>query len=67
MGSVVGGAINAGVASTLTWSMGQAWTAVCIRIAKGGLTGVDGVLDSDAIRMLFMSEFKDQARRRIGG
>jgi hypothetical protein len=45
--------------------MGQAWAVVCMRIAKGGLTSIDGALDSDAIRTLFMSEFKDQARRRL--
>jgi uncharacterized protein (DUF697 family)/GTP-binding protein EngB required for normal cell division len=65
VGTMIGGAINAAVASTFTWSMGQAWTLVCQRIAKGGMTGVDGALDSEAIRTLFMSEFKDQARRRI--
>jgi uncharacterized protein (DUF697 family)/GTPase Era involved in 16S rRNA processing len=65
IGTVVGGAINAGVASSLTWAMGQAWAVVCMRIAKGGLTSIDGALDSDAIRTLFMSEFKDQARRRL--
>lgn len=66
-GTVVGGAINATVASTFTWAMGHAWALVCQRIAKGGMTGVNGVLDSEAIRAVFMSEFKDQARRRIAG
>jgi uncharacterized protein (DUF697 family)/GTP-binding protein EngB required for normal cell division len=67
MGSLVGGAISAGVASGFTWAMGQAWTVVCLRLAKGGLVGVDGALDSDAIRTLFMSEFKDSARKRLTG
>ena len=67
IGSLVGGAINAGVASGLTWAMGQAWTVVCIRIAKGGLVGLDGALDNDAVRTLFLSEFKDQARLRLTG
>jgi uncharacterized protein (DUF697 family)/GTPase SAR1 family protein len=67
MGSLVGGAISAGVASAFTWAMGQAWIVVCIRLAKGGLVGVDGALDSDAIRTLFMSEFKDSARKRLTG
>jgi uncharacterized protein (DUF697 family) len=67
VGTLVGGAINAAVASAITWSMGQAWSVVCLRIAKGGLTGLDGALDSEAIRSLFMSEFKDQARRRLSG
>lgn len=67
VGSMVGGAISAGIASGFTWSMGQAWTVVCIRLAKGGLMGVDGALDSEAIRTLFMSEFKEAARTRLSG
>jgi uncharacterized protein (DUF697 family)/GTPase SAR1 family protein len=67
VGSMVGGAISAGVASAFTWAMGQAWTVVCVQLAKGGLTGIDGALDSDAIRTLFMSEFKDSARKRLAG
>ena len=67
VGSMVGGAISASIASAFTWAMGQAWTVVCIRLAKGGLVGVDGALDSDAIRTLFMSEFKDSARQRLTG
>lgn len=66
-GSLVGGAISASIASAFTWSMGQAWTVVCIRLAKGGLVGVDGALDSEAIRTLFMSEFKDTARKSLAG
>jgi uncharacterized protein (DUF697 family)/GTPase Era involved in 16S rRNA processing len=66
-GSLVGGAISASIASAFTWSMGQAWTVVCIRLAKGGLVGVDGALDSEAIRALFMSEFKDTARKSLSG
>ena len=67
VGSLVGGAITAGVASAFTWAMGQAWSVVCLRLAKGGLVGVDGALDSDAIRTLFMSEFKESARKRLTG
>jgi uncharacterized protein (DUF697 family)/GTPase SAR1 family protein len=67
VGTMVGGAINASVASAFTWAMGQAWTVVCVRLAKGGLVGVDGALDSDAIRTLFMSEFKESARSRLPG
>ena len=36
-GTVVGGAIGAGVASTFTYAMGQAWLSVCQRAAKGKL------------------------------
>ncbi len=67
VGSVVGGVISAGVASGFTWAMGQAWTTVCVQLAKGGLVRIDGALDSDAIRTLFMSEFKDSARKRLAG
>ena len=34
---VVGGAIGAGVASTFTYAMGQAWLSVCQRVIKGKL------------------------------
>ena len=36
-GTVIGGAIGAGVASTFTYAMGQAWLTVCQRVAKGKL------------------------------
>jgi uncharacterized protein (DUF697 family)/GTP-binding protein EngB required for normal cell division len=67
VGSMVGGVINASIATGFTWSMGQAWTVVCMRLAKGGLVRADGVLDSEAIRSLFMSEFTETARSRLTG
>ena len=57
-GTIAGGAIGAGVASTFTFAMGQAWLVVCQRVAAGKLTRVDGVLDNQAVQDLFMSEFK---------
>ena len=36
-GTVVGGVIGAGVASTFTYAMGQAWLTVCQRVVKGKL------------------------------
>lgn len=64
VGSVVGGAISATVASTLTFAVGHAWLEVCSRLARGQLTAVGGALDSDSIRTMFNDEFKRQARRR---
>jgi uncharacterized protein (DUF697 family)/GTPase SAR1 family protein len=67
IGSVVGGAISAGVASALTWSIGHAWVVVCVRLADGKLRSVSGALDTDAIRDLFMNEFRGNVRRRLPG
>jgi uncharacterized protein (DUF697 family) len=36
-GTVVGGAIGAGVATSFTYAMGQAWLSVCQRVIKGKL------------------------------
>ena len=36
-GTVVGGAIGAGVASSFTYAMGHAWLAVCHSVVKGKL------------------------------
>lgn len=57
-GSVIGGAISASVASAFTLAMGQAWLVVCQRAAAGTLPQVDGVLDHEAVRVLFETEFK---------
>ncbi len=61
-GTVVGGAIGAGVASSFTFAMGQAWLAVCQRVPRGGLSTAAGVLDNERVREAFLQEF----RRRIG-
>ncbi len=66
-GSIVGGAIAASVASALTWSIGQAWTTVCVRISQGKFDSVSGALDNEAIREVFMTEFRDNVRRRLPG
>lgn len=66
-GSVVGGAIAAGVASAITWAIGQAWTEVCARMSQGQLSTINGALDSDAIRDLFMSQFRANIRKRLPG
>ncbi|MCM0619515.1 GTPase family protein [Nocardioides bruguierae] len=65
-GTVVGGTISAGVASTITYAMGHAWVEICDRIARGDLSPAI-LLDSSALRNLFTTEFKTQARKRITG
>lgn len=62
-GTIAGGAISAGVASTLTFAMGQAWTAVCQRVARGGLRAVDGALDSKQLQTVFAEEFRKRMPR----
>ncbi len=57
-GTVLGGAISAGIASTFTFAMGEAWLVVCQRAAAGSLPNVDGVIDNEAVRVLFETEFK---------
>ncbi len=67
VGSVVGGTINAGVASAITYAMGNAWVVVCEQMAAGRLAGVGATMDTEAIHRVFMDEFKSQARRRLRG
>ncbi|NLT30067.1 MAG: DUF697 domain-containing protein [Propionibacterium sp.] len=62
-GTVAGGALSAGVASSLTFAMGQAWLAVCQRVARGGLRGVDGALDNTQLKDLFVEEFRKRMPR----
>lgn len=57
-GTVAGGAISAGVASTFTFAMGHAWLAVCQRVAKGGLRSASGALDNEQVQKLFTNEFR---------
>ncbi len=63
-GTVVGGAIGAGVASSFTYAMGMAWTSVCQRVAKGRLNGPGGVIDQEQVREAFLEEFR--RRLKIG-
>ncbi|TDT30029.1 GTPase family protein [Naumannella halotolerans] len=60
-GSLVGGAISASVASSFTFAMGHAWVQVCQRAAAGKLPQVDGVLDSSAVREMFLRELGKRA------
>ncbi len=63
-GSVAGGLIGAGVASTYTYAMGQAWLVVCQRAATGSFGRVGGMLDTDAVREAFTEEFRKRLRIR---
>ena len=66
-GTIVGGAIGAGVATTFTYAMGQAWLAVCQRVAAGRLTALNGAIDNDAVREVFLEEFKNRLRAAAQG
>ncbi|HLM22705.1 MAG TPA: GTPase, partial [Propionibacteriaceae bacterium] len=57
-GTVVGGVIGAGVASTFTYAMGQAWLTLCQRVVKGKLGTAGTVVDNDELREAFMEEFR---------
>lgn len=55
-GTLIGGVVNASVASTFTLAMGEAWLAVCQRAATRTLPTLGGKLDADAVGKLFESE-----------
>ncbi|WP_432558585.1 DUF697 domain-containing protein [Granulicoccus sp. GXG6511] len=57
-GTVAGGVVSAGVATSFTFAMGQAWLAVCQKAAAGKLRTLDGALDSQAVQDLFQQEFR---------
>ena len=57
-GTIVGGAIGAGVASTFTYAMGQAWLRVCQQVHAGRLAGIGGALDNEQLRDMFVTEFR---------
>ncbi len=63
-GTVAGGVIGAGVATSFTYAMGQAWLTVCQRVATGKLGSVGQVLDNAEVRDMFLDEFKKRLRMR---
>lgn len=65
-GSVAGGMVGAGVASSFTYAMGQAWLTVCQRVVRGKLGGVGRALDNEVIRDAFVDEFKSRLKIRRG-
>jgi uncharacterized protein (DUF697 family)/GTP-binding protein EngB required for normal cell division len=56
-GSLVGGAISAGVAGSFTMATGYAWAMVCGELTQGRLKGADGALDNELIKKLFQDQF----------
>jgi uncharacterized protein (DUF697 family) len=61
-GTLVGGALGAGVASTFTYAMGQAWLTVCQRMVKGKLGPLGGAIDNDQVRQVFLDEFRQRLK-----
>ena len=57
-GSIVGGAIGAGVASSFTYAMGEAWLSVCQRVVKGKLGPIGQAMDDNVLRDAFLAEFR---------
>lgn len=65
-GTVAGGMMSAGVATSFTYAMGQAWLVVCQRVADGKLGGLGQALDNQAVRDAFVDEFKARLKIRRG-
>ena len=65
-GTVAGGMMSAGVATSFTYAMGQAWLAVCQRVARGSFGGLTQALDNEAVREAFVEEFKARLKIRRG-
>jgi uncharacterized protein (DUF697 family)/GTP-binding protein EngB required for normal cell division len=63
-GTVAGGVVGAGVATSFTFAMGQAWLTVCQRVAAGRLGAVGRALDNTEIREMFVAEFKKRLHVR---
>ena len=63
-GTVAGGVVGAGVATSFTYAMGQAWLVVCQRVAAGKFGAVGGALDNAEVRDLFVAEFKKRLHVR---
>ena len=66
VGTVAGGLIGAGVASSYTFAMGEAWLAVCQRALTGSFGRVGSALDTEAVRTAFTEEFKRRLKINRG-
>lgn len=64
--NIAAGVIRAGVASSLTWGMGQAWIAVCIRLLDIGPDAADALSTAD-LRKAFWDEFGRRAAEEPPG
>lgn len=56
-GTLIGGAISAGVASSFTLAVGYAWAVVCGELTQGRLKDANGALDAKLLQELFQSQF----------
>ncbi len=59
-GTIAGGTIRAGVASSLTYGVGEAWIVVCTRLLGLGPRAT-GALESRAIREMFVQALKERS------
>lgn len=64
-GTLVGGVISAGTAGVFTVAIGYAWAAVCKELTQGSLKGLDGVLDSEAVRALFQGQLDEWFKKLL--
>jgi uncharacterized protein (DUF697 family)/GTP-binding protein EngB required for normal cell division len=66
-GTIVGGTIRAGVASSLTYAVGEAWIVVCSRLHSLGPRATSA-LESKAIREMFVEALRErsgEAKKRL--
>lgn len=62
VGSVVGGAINAAIAATLTMAIGRAWMVVCERLSRLSPEQIEALLSTgDELELIFMTAFESSA------
>ncbi|UGS38486.1 GTPase family protein [Capillimicrobium parvum] len=59
-GTIVGGTIRAGVASSLTFAVGEAWIVVCSQLHALGPRGASA-LESKAIREMFVAALRERS------
>lgn len=61
--NIAAGVIRGGVASALTYAVGEAWIVVCTHLYKLGPEAAERIR-AEEIRRIFMTEFKKQASRK---
>ncbi len=66
-GIIAGGVVGAGVATSFTYAMGQAWLSVCQKVLTGKLGGIGRVIDNEELREVFLDEFKKKLTVRGRG
>ena len=66
-GTLVGGVISGGVASTFTLAVGYAWAVVCGELTQGRLKDADGSLDAKLLQELFQAQFVTWFKKVGGG